>query len=296
MRKKIPNVNTPFMVLFILSSLFISIQIQEVNAVLPNESDDRNLRLQIPSELDGFLNRKQQTEETEQYLDSLDDLRLDVSGAPRNPQTNPQPTTDVVSDENIDSVLNSLVFNSQFGNLVKLITQVIHGACTQYGVGIVKKGNNSCVDGISPVVGAAHGPKTVQHLKNSTGVVNRPGSAYHQTLQCVGCAIAMAEANGKPYNAWGNAVNHSDQKVNGYQYVRSASLTPAQRAKIIPGSIFVSKSGTYGHVGIVVKVDVNSAGEAYSFVAQECNWSKPGYFGLGRTIAFDMVDGFQIPL
>jgi surface antigen len=239
--------------------------------------------------------------ETEEVLKKFNDLRLDVDSPtptptkPQLPISDPQSSSFPLPTLSPNTPLSPIPPNSSIETISTEIKNSIHGSCREFGAGIIKKSNNSCVDVLNPIL-TDRATRTIKELKDSTSAVNIPGSPYHQTVQCVGCARALSEAIGKSYRGFGAAKQHIGKAVTGYNYVTNTSLTPQSRASSIPpGSLFVTTDGTFGHIGMVKKVNIsNLTREALSFVAVECNWEKPGYFG-ERVIHFDQVAGFQVP-
>lgn len=168
---------------------------------------------------------------------------------------------------------------TEVSSLFEKVTQKIHASCTTFGKGVVRSNNSYCVEPIAPIVGT-EGNRTVAILKQSA-------NAYYN-LQCVGCAVAAAQANGAPYMGWGNAKQHANQLVLGYTFVPSPQAY-ADPSVLIPGSLFVMTGGAYGHIGMVTEV------EGKAFYGFECNM-QPGYVGhRERLRSIDSVAGFQIP-
>ena len=236
--------------------------------------------------------------EAQEIVENINQLEINISGQARQTPTNIQnttPTSTFYNQTDASTPLSPIPPNSSIETISTEIKNSIHGSCREFGVGIIKKPNNSCVDVLNPIL-TDRATRTIKELKDSTSAVNIPGSPYHQTVQCVGCARALSEAIGKSYRGFGDAKQHIRKAVTGYNYVTNTSLTPQSRASSIPpGSLFVTTDGTFGHIGMVKKVNIsNLTREALSFVAVECNWEKPGYFG-ERVIHFDQVAGFQVP-
>ncbi len=170
---------------------------------------------------------------------------------------------------------------TEVSSLFEAVTQKIHNSCTTFGVGVVRRANNYCVEPIASIIGQT-GPKTVLQMKYS--------SNSFDYLQCVGCAIAAAKATGKPYFGWGNAKQHAGQLVAGYTY-RSSIQILQDPSQLKIGSLFVMTGGAYGHIGMVTEID-----GSHGFRAFECN-TQPGYVShREKTRSFDSVAGFQIPL
>ena len=177
------------------------------------------------------------------------------------------------------------IYNSDLANLMEAIKQKAHSNCTMLGKGIVSVLNSYCVDPIDTIPGIQNGQSTVNQLKYSAD------NYYY--LQCVGCAVAMAQANGKPYLGWGNAKQHAGQFVFGYTYVPYTSPSSAYSVK--PGSLFVMTGGTYGHIGMVSEIIYDENNKPHSFRGFECNYQANGYVSHEKTRSFDQVAGFQVP-
>ncbi|QQS44145.1 CHAP domain-containing protein [Candidatus Roizmanbacteria bacterium] len=177
------------------------------------------------------------------------------------------------------------IYDTQLANLMEAIKQKAHSNCTMFGTGIVATQNSYCVQPIANVSGIQNGQSVVNDMKYSAD------NYYY--LQCVGCAVAMAKANGKPYLGWGNAKQHADQSVLGYTYVPYTSASSAYSVK--PGSLFILTGGTYGHIGMVSEIIYDENNRPHSFRGFECNYQANGYVSHEKTWAFDQIAGFQVP-
>jgi hypothetical protein len=239
--------------------------------------------------------------EAEKTINDIQLFELNVSSESAN-RNNPIPTLtsttiDPSSNNNQSALSPNLTpsYNLNFLSepvsiqLVSKIADSITNSCTQFGAGVVKKSNVSCVNNISNlIIERRRSLDTINHLKTSATTFN--------TLQCVGCARAMTEAVGRPYLGYGDAKQHANQEVSNYRLIYNGSLTPGQRAQIPPGSLFIQDSGTFGHIGMIVKVNKDSQNNATSFVVQECNWITPGLFKIGRAIPAEEIHSFQVPI
>lgn len=180
---------------------------------------------------------------------------------------------------------NAPIYNSDFANLMEAIKQKAHSNCTMLGTGVVAKLNSYCVDPIDDISGIQNGQSVVTQLQYSAN--------NYFYLQCVGCAVAMAQANGKPYMGWGNAKQHAGQSVFGYTYV---PYTPSFTGYAVkPGSLFIMTGGTYGHIGMVSEIIYGENNKPHSFRGFECNFQRSGYVSHEKTWSFDQAAGFQVP-
>ncbi len=177
------------------------------------------------------------------------------------------------------------VYTADVANLMERVKDTVHGSCTSAGRGIITSSNSDCVDPVADVEGVKNGQNAVSQLKYSAD--------SFEYVQCVGCAVAMAQANGIPYGGWGNAKQHANQFVMGYDYVPYDGA--ASTYKIKPGSLFVLTSGTYGHIGMVTEIIKDETGRPHSFRALECNYQRSGYFSHEKIWSFDQIAGFQVP-
>ncbi len=177
------------------------------------------------------------------------------------------------------------IYDSVLANLMEAIKQKAHSNCTMFGTGVVATQNSYCVQPIANVSGIQNGQSVVNEMKYSAD------NYYY--LQCVGCARAMASANGKKYMGWGNAKQHAGQSVLGYQYIPYTSSSTAYAVK--PGSLFVITGGTYGHIGMVSEILYDENNRPDSFRGFECNFQRNGYVSHEKTWLFSQIAGFQVP-
>lgn len=184
-----------------------------------------------------------------------------------------------IINKDYDSNVSSILYN---------VTNYVHRNCTQFGNGVVKKVNKDCLNNLTAVI-SNNSATAIGELKTSANSYN--------AVQCVACVRSMTQAFGKPYTVYGDAKTHINGSSSLYRYVSNKNLSKTQRAQQIKeGSLFIDTNGPYGHIGVVAKININASGEADSFLAQECNYEKPGYFSIGRIINFSQIEGFQVPI
>ena len=249
----------------IIVTAFIFIRPQSAHAICPGTSAKvqsiiKNVLLGHPEQLGKVVNI---------ILDlttSCDDSG-NPTGNPGNGTPIPYPTYDPGSITN-DEVL----YSNQF-------MQIIQSFC---GSRIVSTSNISCLNSLSSIM--------TNEAVNKFKIFQYIPTTY---IQCVTCAVGMAYARGKPYTFGGNAKDHANRYVPNYRYY---SNIKSNRTSLKPGSLFISTSGTWGHIGYVIKVFLDSNNEVDSFQGFECNWGSPGLVRNDRVININSIAGWQTPL
>ncbi|HRN70310.1 MAG TPA: hypothetical protein PLS49_03925, partial [Candidatus Woesebacteria bacterium] len=97
-----------------------------------------------------------------------------------------------------------------------------------------------------------------------------------------------------PYNGGGHAKQNIDQQVQGYTYISNIASNNSQ---LIPGSIGISNSGTYGHIFYITEVYKDSNGNVTHYKAFECNFGASGYIrhDIKRALDDGYLAGWQKP-
>lgn len=148
--------------------------------------------------------------------------------------------------------------------------------------GVVTVDNVSCLNNFSSIMSSV----AIEKFKE---FVTRSRTYFEQ---CVICARGFAEARGRTYEGYGNAKEHAGQSVPGYTYYSNSS---SNYSYFVPGVLFISTSGTYGHIGNVTKVYYDSNNQIVGFKAFECNYGTNGLVSHGRNVPISSIAGWQKP-
>ena len=175
--------------------------------------------------------------------------------------------------------------NTAEGQFADRIVQIVHANCKYGGrAGIVASGNVGCLSSLDGVIN-----------QNAISEFRVSASSY-QYLQCVGCARGMGDARNRPYNGYGNAKQHSGQRVSGYTYYANTINSYRENwANVTPGSMFILGIGAYGHIGYITEVYRDTDGRPTSFKAFECNYGGNGYVRHDKIWPMSTITGWQKP-
>lgn len=213
---------------------------------------------------------KKQTETIyENVFDSIFNFKSNITPPSQN---NPTPT-DYPNNPTDPQVTQNPNDPSEL-NYAKRFVDTIHASCNG---GYVNQFNApTCLNSLSQVAKE----ETIEKLKFS--------ATENGTLQCVGCADAMAFERGRPLSSSaGSAKHYLNLGLSNY---RKVLKNGNYRQQIVPGSLFITNAGTYGHIGYIVEV----APDKSWFRAFECNAPRDGYV---RLQIWDMASpaGWQVP-
>lgn len=105
-------------------------------------------------------------------------------------------------------------------------------------------------------------------------------------LQCVGFVLAVAIGVGQPINPLGNAADFFGKSGGGWVWHGHSEIR-----NIKPGDVFVSKKGTYGHMGVVYTVNANGFSLAEA-IGVDTSESPLGLIRYGQSFyAFAQAEG-----
>lgn len=150
---------------------------------------------------------------------------------------------------------------------------------------IIDNQNYNCLDSFAPIMNAG----ARAELKYS--------AQSYVFAQCVSGVRSQSEARGRPYNAYGNAIDHArvNADPNYTYYTRSSD---PQYARLVPGSIIIQDIGQWGHIMYVTEVNRDpSTQKADNVKVYELNY---GYYLYGsvrhdRFLSVDNIKGWQTP-
>lgn len=166
--------------------------------------------------------------------------------------------------------------------------------------GVAVKDNISCIDSFSGVMSS----NAVQRFKDYQYLTET------NFIQCVTCMRGFAAARNRPYTVSGNAAEHACKSASGYTYISKdpndannpdCNYTPNYESYLIPGSLFVRKSGKYGHVGVIANVERDDlTGEVMGIQVFDCNGAYKNRYARGHIYAFTRYtfsdfDGWYMP-
>lgn len=175
-----------------------------------------------------------------------------------------------------------------------------------YCGGVVSQNNENCMENFSVLPMSSTAISVFHDFPHDTKYIDWVGDIdppiENLYLQCVSCMRGMPTARGRPYTGRGNAKYHANLAVSGYKYYSNsvegqetnADLLVKRKTHLIPGSLFVSTAGVYGHVGYITKVYMKN-GEVSAIKVFECNWGAKGLVSHGRTILINSIAGWQKP-